>query len=71
MPSLPGIASNSTAPDGARLKEEQDARWITDFTDDLTVAIAFRNWSAAVDLVLQGTFLNGKRTIPISRLLSF
>lgn len=58
MPSLPGIAPDGAAPGGARLGEEQDARWITDFTDDLTVAIALRNWSAAVDLVIRGTFPN-------------
>jgi hypothetical protein len=56
VPLLPGISSNATVPGRAQLTEEQDARWITDFTDDLTVIISLRNWSAAVDLVLQGAF---------------
>lgn len=58
VPSLSTISSNGTAPGGAHLKEEQDAKWIVDFTDDLTVAISLRNWSAAVDLVMQGTSPN-------------
>jgi len=35
-------------------KAEGDARWIGDFADDLTVAIALREWSKAVSLVEQG-----------------
>lgn len=60
VPPLPG-ASNSTAQGGAQAKAEQDARWIGDFTDDLSVAIALRNWSTALDLVEQGTFSTPRR----------
>jgi hypothetical protein len=40
--------------DGAKEVAERDARWISDFSDQLTVAIALREWDAAVDLVEQG-----------------
>ncbi|KIK35279.1 hypothetical protein CY34DRAFT_96392 [Suillus luteus UH-Slu-Lm8-n1] len=35
----------------ARDKSESDARFISDFSDDLTVAIALRSWERAVELV--------------------
>ena len=35
-------------------KAEGDARWISDFADELTVAIALREWDQAVTLVEQG-----------------
>lgn len=38
----------------AKEKTERDARWIGDFTDDLTVAIALRKWDHAVALVEEG-----------------
>jgi hypothetical protein len=37
-------------------KAEGDARWIGDFADELTIAIALRDWNQAVDLVEQGNF---------------
>ncbi|EGO31220.1 hypothetical protein SERLADRAFT_432868 [Serpula lacrymans var. lacrymans S7.9] len=40
----------STAKD----KAERDARWMGEFADDLTVAIALRQWDQAVKLVEQG-----------------
>jgi exocyst complex component 8 len=43
-------AESSTAEANA----EGDARWIGDFADDLTVAIALRQWSQAVALVEEG-----------------
>lgn len=56
VPPLPG--ANSTASSGgAQAKAEQDARWIGDFTDDLSVAIALRNWASALELVEQGTLI--------------
>ncbi|KAG2155748.1 Cullin repeat-like-containing domain protein [Suillus clintonianus] len=38
----------------ARDKSESDARFISDFSDDLTVAIALRSWERAVELVEDG-----------------
>lgn len=35
-------------------KAERDARWIGDFSDDLTVAIALRKFEDAVVLVAEG-----------------
>ncbi|KZP28786.1 hypothetical protein FIBSPDRAFT_728388 [Athelia psychrophila] len=35
-------------------KAEKDARWVGEFSDDLTVAIALREWEKAVNLVEQG-----------------
>ncbi|KAI0370103.1 hypothetical protein BV20DRAFT_1044076 [Pilatotrama ljubarskyi] len=38
----------------AKEKAERDARWIGDWSDDLTVAIALREWDRAVALVEEG-----------------
>ncbi|KZT22685.1 hypothetical protein NEOLEDRAFT_638705 [Neolentinus lepideus HHB14362 ss-1] len=38
----------------AKEKVEKDARWMGEFTDELTVAIALREWDRAVELVEQG-----------------
>ena len=35
-------------------KVERDARWVGEWSDDLTVAIALKEWTKAVDLVEQG-----------------
>lgn len=56
VPPLPGVSN--PVQGGAQAKAEQDARWIGDFTDDLSVAIALRNWSGALELVEQGTVLH-------------
>ncbi|KIM88914.1 hypothetical protein PILCRDRAFT_3077 [Piloderma croceum F 1598] len=42
--------------DGSSAKEkaERDARWVGEFADELTVAIALREWNQAVSLVEQG-----------------
>ena len=42
--------------DGSSAKEkaERDGRWVGDFADELTVAIALREWEKAVSLVEQG-----------------
>lgn len=52
VPDLPG----SRAPLGGSMqaRAEQDAWWVGEFTDDLSVAIALRNWGTAIDLVEQG-----------------
>ena len=38
----------------AQDKAEGDARWVGDFADRLTVAIALREWEQAVSLVEEG-----------------
>jgi hypothetical protein len=38
----------------AKEKAERDARWVGEWSDGLTVAIALKEWSKAVDLVDQG-----------------
>lgn len=40
----------------AKEKAEQDSRWISEFSDDLTVAIALRKWEEAVALVEEGDY---------------
>jgi hypothetical protein len=40
--------------DQAKEKAERDARWVAEWSDDLTVAIALRQWTQAVDLVEKG-----------------
>jgi hypothetical protein len=44
----PGVGTS------AQDKTEGDARWISDFADRLTVAIALREWEQAVSLVEEG-----------------
>ncbi|KAG6901721.1 hypothetical protein C0995_008689 [Termitomyces sp. Mi166 len=39
---------------GAKEKAERDARWTAEWADDLTVAIALRQWEKAVALVEEG-----------------
>ncbi|KAG6907950.1 hypothetical protein DXG01_006808 [Tephrocybe rancida] len=39
---------------GAKEKAERDARWVGEWADDLTVAIALREWEKAVALVEEG-----------------
>ncbi|VDB87561.1 unnamed protein product [Peniophora sp. CBMAI 1063] len=48
------LAQQAGMTDSAKEKAERDARWAADFTDDLTVAIALREWERAVALVEQG-----------------
>lgn len=55
VPDLPGASlAGAAAASGPQAKAEQDARWIGDFTDDLSVAIALRKWTEAIDLIDQG-----------------
>ncbi len=42
--------------DSAKEVAERDTRWVGDFADQLTVAIALREWDTAVDLVEQGIY---------------
>lgn len=53
---IPGMA------DDAKSKAERDARFVSDWSDDLTVAIALREWKKAVQLVEDGQ--NKASTIP-------
>lgn len=48
---LPGMGSD------AKDKAERDTRWIGEWSDDLTVAIALKEWDKAVDLIEKGMFL--------------
>jgi hypothetical protein len=52
------LASRAGA-DGSTGKEkaESDIRWVGEFADELTVAIALREWDQAVALVERGQFL--------------
>ena len=54
------LAEMSGKADGSSVKEksERDDRWITDFSDNLTVAIALRKWDHAVALVEEGPSLS-------------
>jgi hypothetical protein len=48
------LAQQAGMSDSAKENSERDARWIGDFTDKLTMAVALREWDTAVDLVEQG-----------------
>ncbi|KAH7338844.1 Cullin repeat-like-containing domain protein [Rhizoctonia solani] len=55
MPALPAwMAEMAAGSDGAAAKAEQDERWINNFIDELTVAVALRDWDSAVNLVVKG-----------------
>ncbi|RDB19331.1 Exocyst complex component EXO84 [Hypsizygus marmoreus] len=47
---IPGVEMEA----GAKEKAERDARWVGEWADDLTVAIALREWEKAVSLVEEG-----------------
>jgi hypothetical protein len=46
--------SQKLPEDGSLIKEKDDARWVNEFADELTVAIALREWEKAVTFVEQG-----------------
>jgi exocyst complex component 8 len=50
------LAKNAGMSDTAKEKAERDARWMSDYSDDLTVAIALRDWDRAATLVEEGWF---------------
>ncbi|OSD01155.1 hypothetical protein PYCCODRAFT_1392308 [Trametes coccinea BRFM310] len=59
MPPLPEWMADLASKSGemgasAKEKAERDARWIGDWSDELTVAIALREWDRAVSLVEEG-----------------
>ena len=51
---LSELAAQADMDPGSKERAERDARWIGDFSDDLTVAIALRKWDHAVTLVGEG-----------------
>jgi len=55
IPSMP-VWSVEAGSGGAKEKADRDARWIGDFSDDLTVAIALHEWDEAVRLVEEGDY---------------
>ncbi|EIN14240.1 hypothetical protein PUNSTDRAFT_110361 [Punctularia strigosozonata HHB-11173 SS5] len=48
------LARNAGMSDTAKEKAERDARWLSDYSDGLTVAIALRDWDKAAALVEEG-----------------
>jgi len=61
---MTNLAQQTGMNDSANEVAERDARWIDDFADQLTVAIALREWDTAVDLVEQGIyFLRSKHAM--------
>ncbi|KAF8753719.1 Exocyst component 84 C-terminal [Rhizoctonia solani] len=55
IPALPAwMAEMAAGSGGAAAKAEQDERWINGFIDELTVAVALRDWDSAVNLVVKG-----------------
>ena len=47
--------AGETSGSDAKEKTERDARWTSEFADELTVAISLREWEKAVALVEEGT----------------
>ncbi|KDQ19306.1 hypothetical protein BOTBODRAFT_153188 [Botryobasidium botryosum FD-172 SS1] len=54
LPPLPSRIFGQSAGNLAKDKQDKDARWITDFTDELSVAIALQEWDEAVNLIERG-----------------
>lgn len=55
LPPMPEWAGDvGKMPVGMKEKAETDARWISEFSDNLTVAIALHEWEEAVKLVEEG-----------------
>jgi exocyst complex component 8 len=52
---LPNVAAD------AKAKAENDARWVGDWADQLTVAIALKEWKEAVKLVEDGESCEAER----------
>ena len=56
---------------GAKDKAERDALWTSEWADDLTVAIALREWEKAVTLVEEGKPLVALESPPPPLILVF
>ena len=54
LPDFLAVMSDKDTGSAAKEKAEQDARWVGDFSDELTVAIALRKWEQAVALIEEG-----------------
>lgn len=57
MPALPewlGEMAAREGTDGAKEQAARDARWVSDYADELSVTIALRQWDDAVALVESG-----------------
>lgn len=54
---LSELANQADMDPSSKEKAERDARWMGDFSDDLTVAIALRKWDHAAALVEEGSFV--------------
>ena len=50
------MPSQFSQPSGSGIKDksDRDARWISDFTDELAVAIALQQWDEAIELIDRG-----------------
>jgi exocyst complex component 8 len=57
VPPMPSYLALSTSGSAAE-KFELDAKWIGDFIDDLSVAIALRRWDEAIELVDKGRIVH-------------
>lgn len=63
LPTMPDwmaeLAQKAGAASGGSMEEkaEGDARWIGEFADELTVAIALREWNQAVTLIEEGDYI--------------
>lgn len=61
MPSLPDWLNEIAAQEGlgndVKEKAELDELWIENFIDDLTVAVALRQWDEAVRFIEDGKFV--------------
>jgi hypothetical protein len=55
MADLARKADPDAASTDAKEKAERDARWVGEWADELTVAIALREWQKATGLVEKGT----------------
>lgn len=54
MPPLPDWLTEYATGQGLSNSKEKDARFIDDFADNLTVAIALREWDEAMKMVEDG-----------------
>ena len=63
---VPPLPNYLTQPDAGSSteKSEMDAKWIGDFTDDLSVATALRRWDEAIELVDKGRVTPGHTPDP-------
>jgi hypothetical protein len=70
MPALPAwMLDMAAGASGAAAKAEKDERWINNFIDELTVAVALRDWDEAVELVVKGGLGFTMFPVPIPNLL--